>query len=271
MHPLEDPQAAPFSPLPEAEHSYFNGRVALVTGGGSGVGAIVAEMIAHCGGRVIVTDIDGDRAKAVASAIDGIPIALDVADPPSWDSLSLETPPTIAFLNAGIASRATIPYEIHEVTRAEVTRTVGANFLGVLHGLRRLTPAMSAVGDARICLNASWAALSPQEYDPLYTATKYAVLGLGRSVAGPLAAKGVRITMLCPTASDNPDVSESIRDTVRRDLGQLLEPRTVAQAALDLIEFGQPGEIRSISPNRYSRVKQTLEFEAIDPDEAFGV
>ncbi len=103
-------------------------------------------MMAVCGARVIVADIDADRARAVAQEIDGQPIALDVADPPSWDSLSLENPPTIALLNAGILSRAELPYEIHEVSRAEVTRTIGANFLGVLHGLRRLTPAMAAVG-----------------------------------------------------------------------------------------------------------------------------
>lgn len=268
MPPPGEPEASDHDEQPAAT-SWFAGKVALVTGGGSGIGAASARMLAHCGARVIVADIDAERARAVAQEIDGQSIGLDVADPPSWDSLSLENPPTLALLNAGILTRAEIPYEIHEVSRAEVTRTIGANFLGVLHGLRRLTPAMAAVGGARVCINASMAALVPSPSDPLYTATKHAVMGLGRAVAEPLAARGVTVTLLCPSGVDTPLLSAVERSNTEQMFGTLLTPERAAQAAMDLLEFGEPGEMRTLTPDRYERVRFALVYEPIDEGALF--
>jgi NAD(P)-dependent dehydrogenase (short-subunit alcohol dehydrogenase family) len=235
-----------------AGSSYFSGRVALVTGGGSGVGAEVARMMAHCGARVFVVDIDGDRAKAVANEIDGVAYSIDVADPPSWDSLNMEQPPSIAFLNAGVVTKGAEAYDIDALTRAEVTRALGANFLGVLHGLRRLIPAMRESGSARICLNASAAGILPLEADPLYTATKHALVGLGRAASSSLGRQGVLLTTLCPTTpTDAPEPT----------------PQAVAQAALDLIEFGEAGEIRMVRSDGVHLVEMELRLHRLDPSE----
>ncbi|MEZ5215810.1 MAG: SDR family NAD(P)-dependent oxidoreductase [Ilumatobacteraceae bacterium] len=238
--------------------SFFSGRVALVTGGGGGIGAEAARMMAHCGAHVLVLDIDGDKAKAVAAEIDGTAYTIDVSDPPSWDSLSLEHPPSVALLNAGVRGRDSIPYEIDEVSRAEVTRAMGANFLGVLHGMRRLVPAMRALGDGRICLNVSAAGLMPVAADPVYTATKHGVIGLGRSTAMGLEPFGVRVTMLCPTAVDTAMIGMAEQTIAYQMWGGLLAPRVVAQAALDLAEFGAAGEIRLVEPAGVVRMEPTF-------------
>lgn len=268
MHPPDDTEADS-DPNPavieSAPESVFNGRIALVTGGGSGIGAAACRLLGRCAAKVIVADIDIDKARSVASEIDGQAIALDVADPPSWDALNLENPPTIVLLNAGVYSHPTLPYEIHEVTRAEVTRTVGANFLGVLHGLRRLTPAIRAAGGARICLVSSLAGLGPSTVDPLYAATKHAVIGLGRSVAPGLGESDVRVTMLCPSGVDTPLLTEHDKDYARGLFGSLLSAEAAAQAALDLLEFGEPGEIREITPAGPRRVTIELRYEDVDP------
>jgi short-subunit dehydrogenase len=128
---------------------------------------------------------------------------------------------------------------------------------------------MAAAGDARICLNASMAGLIPIEMDPLFAATKHAVVGLGRSIAGPLSAQGVRVTLLCAMVPDSPNVPDSIRPVLEQAFGPLLEPRRVAQAALDLLEFGASGEIRVVTPERYSRARIRIEFEDVEPAAAY--
>src|SRR5439155_140657 len=153
---------------------------ALVTGGRGGIGSAIVQALADA--DVDVLDLP----------------EFDVSDAEAWHGL--EGAYDAAFLNAGIA---TGEGSVAALTDEQYRRALGANIDGVVFGVRELAARLMPNGGS-IVATASLAGLTATPMDPIYALTKHAVVGFVRSVAPQLAARGIRISALCPGFTDTP-------------------------------------------------------------------
>ena len=221
-------------------------NIALVTGGATGIGAAVATQLADLGVRVAICDINADAGEALARKIDGIYIACDVTQLVSVQDAVASCvdrlgKPDYAHLNAGIMTVPTgDPFlAIEDVSPEQYRRIVGVNLDGVYHGLKTLLPIMRDKGGA-ITITASTAGLSVVPVDPMYTATKYAVIGLGRAVSASNADSNVRINMICPGVVDTAIVPDEYKQP---EFG-MMPTSVIAAEIVDLLQSGENGEVR---------------------------
>ena len=196
---------------------------ALVTGGRSGIGAAIVAAL-------------GDADVTVLDLADGY----DVGDAGTWRALDGEF--DAAFLNAGIAIGVE---DMAELTDGEYRRIMRVNVDGVVFGVRELAARLMPSGGS-IVATASLAGLTSAPLDPVYAATKHAVVGLVRAAAPGLAARGIRINALCPAFTDTPIVAEEIRGLVP----PLMEPSFVAEAALRALNDEETGRAWVVQMNR---------------------
>jgi NAD(P)-dependent dehydrogenase (short-subunit alcohol dehydrogenase family) len=193
-----------------------------------------------------VTGGRGGIGRAIADAYDGEVVELDlpefdVADVDAWASLEGEF--DAAFLNAGIG----IGYpDVAELPDDEIDRILRANFLGVVYGTRECARRLMPNGGA-IVATASLAGLVGMPYDPMYTATKHAVVGWVRSASNGLALRGIRLNALCPGFTDTPIVEDELRGMLPVPL---MEPSFVAQAALAALNDSESGRAWIVQPGR---------------------
>jgi len=231
--------------------------VAIVTGGGSGIGAATVRRLAASGARVAVVDRDGARADAVAAETGGTALAEDVSRPAAWPRILAAVtgwwgPVTMAHLNAGVATTR-YPFAVEDVTDAQYERIRGVNFDGVLLGTRAVVPSMVAAGGGAIVVTASVAGLVAFPEDPYYAATKHGVVGFVRSAAPQLAAKGVRINAICPSATDTAILDDERRALIAREGRAMSSADEVAAAVVDLLTSGGTGEAWTTKAGRPAR------------------
>lgn len=194
----------------------FQGRVALVTGGASGIGAALVSALATAGARVVVADIDADGAKRHAEAIDASgpgsaeAVALDVTDREAF----AHTVTTITtrfgridylFNNAGIA----VIGNTLDMAAADWNRLLDVNVRGVIHGIEAVYPRMVAqsVRDGwrgHIVNTASVSGLVPAPGFSGYAMTKHAVVGLSVSLREEARRHDVRVSAVCPGVIGTP-------------------------------------------------------------------
>lgn len=182
----------------------LTGRVALVTGGASGIGAGVCRMLAGAGANVVVCDLDGPGAGALAAEIGGLAVRGDVsalADNEAAVAAAVQVfgGLDVVVLNAGVDSLA-LTFDQFEETAYR--RAMGVNLDGVVFGLAAAVPELSARGGGRVVVLASLAGLAPVPMDPVYAANKAAVVNLVRSVGPGLAARGIVVNAVCPGFTD---------------------------------------------------------------------
>lgn len=226
-----------------ADLSGLRDRVALVTGGASGIGRATALALAEAGAEVVVADVDVEQAQEVARGVGGHAIETDVTELDGNRA-------AVAFvqercggldllvLNAGIASGCGIGDDF-DVDRYR--RAMGVNLDGVVFGTHAALPALRARGGGAIVATASLAGLVGMPFDPIYTANKHAVVGLTRSLGPTLAFEGIRFNAVCPGFAETPLVAE-IRDGLRGAGFELLTPEVVAETALRLFAGEMSGE-----------------------------
>jgi NAD(P)-dependent dehydrogenase (short-subunit alcohol dehydrogenase family) len=220
--------------------------VALVTGAASGIGAAVARKLAAAGARVALLDVDEARGRALAEEVGGRFVRCDVSQPEQWrDALAVCDAdlgvPDYAHLNAGVMSvPADEPFlPLDKLPLERYRRIVGVNLDGVVFGLQALLPRMRAHGGA-VTVTASLVGLVPLPVDPMYAATKHALVGLVRSVAAAEAESPLRINAICPGGVDTPIVPAALRAA-----GLAMMPvEVLADDVLDLLARGPSGEIR---------------------------
>jgi NAD(P)-dependent dehydrogenase (short-subunit alcohol dehydrogenase family) len=196
--------------------------------------------------RAFVTGGRGGIGRALAAAYDGEVVQLDlpefdVGSVDAWASLDGEF--DAAFLNAGVGIGCE---DVAELPDEEITRIVHANFLGVVYGTRECARRLMPNGGA-IVATASLAGLTVMPFDPMYTATKHAVVGFVRSAAPGLLAHGIRLNALCPGFTDTPIVDDELR---RRLPVPLMEPSFVAESALHALHDEEVGRAWIVQPNR---------------------
>jgi 3-hydroxybutyrate dehydrogenase len=225
----------------------LNGKRALVTGGGRGIGAAVARELAAAGARVVVCGRKLAELEALARAIDGEVAIVDLLDRAATDAMLAQVG-TVDILvnNAGVAESAPLA----ETTDALFDRIVELDATSPFRVTRALVPAMIAAKWGRVINIASNAGVSGYAYTAAYCAAKHAMVGWTRALAIDLARTGVTINALCPgwveTAMSDEAVSR-IADKTGRSLAdakkaleamspqrRMIQPAEVAHAALML-------------------------------------
>jgi NAD(P)-dependent dehydrogenase (short-subunit alcohol dehydrogenase family) len=172
------------------------GKLALVTGGGRGIGAACARALAAAGAKVIVCGRSVADLEAVANEIGGSAIACDIANRGATDRMLRELPARIDVLvnNAGVAESASL-----EKTSDELwDRIIELDATAPFRVTRALVPAMVKGGWGRVVNIASNAGVSGYGYSAAYCAAKHAMVGFTRALAIDLARTGVTINALCP-------------------------------------------------------------------------
>jgi NAD(P)-dependent dehydrogenase (short-subunit alcohol dehydrogenase family) len=196
--------------------------------------------------RALVTGGRGGIGSAIAAAIDGEAVVLDlpefdVGSAEAWRSLEGEV--DAAFLNAGVGIGVD---DVAELSDGDYARIVRANLDGVVFGTRECAARLMPRGGS-IVATASLAGLTSMPFDPLYTATKHAVVGFVRAAAPALAARGIRLNALCPGFTDTPIVEDELRGRLPVPL---MEPSFVAEAALRIAADDETGRAWIVQPNR---------------------
>jgi NAD(P)-dependent dehydrogenase (short-subunit alcohol dehydrogenase family) len=222
----------------------LDGKVALVTGAASGIGRAVARRLAARGAAVTIADVQDDKGEQEADALGATYVHVDVSDPRAWaDLLATFDRLDLLHLNAGIFDRD--PVTVESVTEARYRQYFAVNVDGVFFGLRAALPLLEASGGAVVC-TASSSGLGPLAINPVYAMTKHAVVGLVRSVADDLGARGIRINAICPGGVatgllfDDPDAIDP------EAMGlPMLAPDALAATVEDLLTTGRHGEIVS--------------------------
>jgi NAD(P)-dependent dehydrogenase (short-subunit alcohol dehydrogenase family) len=217
-------------------------RVAVVTGGGSGIGLATARRLAAEGAKVAVADLDGEAGKAAAGEVGGLFVQADVT---SEDDVAAMYDATlnafgridIAFNNAGIS-----PPEDDSilVTGAEAWRRVqDVNLTSVYLCCKHVIPHMQARGGGSIINTASFVAVLGSATSQIsYSASKGGVLAMSRELGVQFAREGIRVNALCPGPVNTPllqelfasDPERAARRLVHVPMGRFAEPEEIAAA-----------------------------------------
>ena len=221
----------------------FKDRVAMVTGGGSGIGEAIAYELAALGAKVVVTDISGGAADRVVGEIrssgqEAAAFVMDSASPEDNEAAVAFAVKTFGKLNyavnnAGIGGK-TAP--AGEVDIADWQRVIDINLNGVLYGMRYQIPAMISAGasESAIVNMASIHGTVAAINNAAYTAAKHGVVGLTKNAAAEYGSQGLRINSVGPAYINTPllaNLPEEVRSALvaRHPLGRLGEAEEVAK------------------------------------------
>lgn len=221
-----------------------SGKVVLVTGGGGGIGAGIAEAFAEKGAKVVVTDINRDFAEAEAARIGRGVMALahDVTALESWAEVKRAVegdfgPVDVLCNNAGIS----LPFKpLEEISPAEFDRVMAINVRGVYNGCISFMAEMKARGSGHIVNTSSVNGQIPHGTFAAYCASKFAVSGLSEAIRQELEPFGIGVSILYPgltrsrmSEGQMDDLPEEIRTAIA---GRMMEPVWLGRAVVRAVE-----------------------------------
>jgi 3-oxoacyl-[acyl-carrier protein] reductase len=224
----------------------LEGKAALVTGAGSGIGKCIAETYAREGARVAVVDLNADAAKEVARSIGNTAIALrcDVTKKDDVDSTVAETLSAFGKLDILVnnAGATHVNKPMLEIGEEEFDRIYAVNVKGVFLGCQAVVPHFRKAGGGVIVNIGSTAGLRPRPGLSAYNATKGAVHILTKTLAVELAPDHIRVCAIAPVATDTPLLPSFLgpapgqreKFVATVPLGRLALPADIANAALFL-------------------------------------
>jgi NAD(P)-dependent dehydrogenase (short-subunit alcohol dehydrogenase family) len=225
------------------------GHHALVTGGGTGIGAAIARALAAEGAKLTLVGRRRDKLEQVAAGLGALVAPADVTEREQVEACfglarDAQGPITILVNNAGVAESA--PFA--RVTVESWRRTMAVNLDALLHCSQAALPDLLAAEAGRIVNIASIAALKGYAYTAAYVAAKHGALGLTRALATELAATKVTVNAVCPGFTETDMVGESIATIVHKTgrsadearaaiaqynpQGRIIDPEEVASAAV---------------------------------------
>jgi NAD(P)-dependent dehydrogenase (short-subunit alcohol dehydrogenase family) len=225
----------------------FDGKVALVTGSGAGIGAVTARAFARAGAAVVVTDVDVEGGKTTVEAIrsDGGRaefFAADVTDPEAVKALVRFAVDTFGGLhfahnNAGVLGESA---RLTDSDDEIWFRTVQINLNAVYLGMKHQIPAILESGGGAVVNTSSYAGLVAVPFASAYVASKHGVIGLTKAAAVEFGKKGVRVNAVCPGSArtkmniervaGNPAIEKAMTDV--SPMKRFVEPEEVAEAVL---------------------------------------
>ena len=257
-------------------------RVAVITGGGSGIGAAMAAAFTAAGASVVLADVDergmdgiatrlrtaGGKVLTVRTDVSRLEDVQQLADRACAHFGAVH----IVCNNAGVA----VYGGLETVTHKDWQWLIGVNLWGVIHGVEVFAPRLIAQGQGGHIVNtASMAGLVPMQAMGVYVTTKYAVVGLTETLARDLKSYGIGVSVLCPMGVDTRiNVSERNRPAALANeaaspetpvtlMGRTLAPETVAEMALAAIRHDRLYVIthdEGLEPlrRRFSRMEQAI-------------
>src|SRR5438034_1482745 len=263
----------------------FQGRVAVITGGGGGIGAAMARAFAARGARIVLADVDRAAMEGVAAVLgkggaEVLVVPTDVTALESVRALADAAERRVGAVhivcnNAGVATMS----EIAASTHADWQYTMNVNFWGVVHGVETFVPRLLARGAGGHIVNtASMAGLVGMRWLGVYCASKFAVVGLSEALHRELAEHGIGVSVLCPMIVETKINENSIRNrpaALRNPgeaavpegaamMGSVIGPEEVARLVVrgierkDLYIFTHP-EQRAILQRRAARQDRMFE------------
>ena len=222
----------------------FEGRVALVTGGGSGIGRATAQVLAARGASVVVADVDeasaNETAAAIGTTVPAAAVHANVADPDSVERMVAFTVERFGSLDyaCNVAGVSNEPKPFTDHTLAEWQRVIDVDLTGVFLCMQRELRQMVAQGRGSIVNVSSGAGMVAAPGQPQYTAAKHGVLGLTKQAAQEYARSGIRVNAVLPGQTETvpmrdyldaqPDHGE--RMLRRLPMGRMATPEEIAES-----------------------------------------
>jgi NAD(P)-dependent dehydrogenase (short-subunit alcohol dehydrogenase family) len=244
---------------PGAPATSFAGKVAVVTGGGSGIGRALTLALAGEGARVVVADVDEGDARetvrlATAAGAEALAVRTDVTDRRQVEALADRAyerfgATHVLCNNAGVVVHG----GLETATWEDWQWVVGVNLWGVIHGLLAFLPRMIAGGEGGHVVNtASMAGLIASQGLGVYNTTKYAVVGLSETLQKDLRPHGIGVTVVCPMGvatrirQAGRNRPAALRNTPKAGgageitlIGRTLDPEDVAAQTLAAVRAGE--------------------------------
>lgn len=225
----------------------LDGKEALITGAGSGMGASMARLFAEAGARVICADLNGETACSTVDEITAAghaaeALTLDVTSESACEEAARRFPNVgIVVNNAGVGSVGTIL----ETTSEDLDRLYAVNVKGVFHVSKAFLPAMITRQAGNFINLASIGGVVGIRDRLAYCTTKFAVVGLTKSMALDHAADQIRVNCICPGRVETPFVKARLQEyrdpeaayremSATQLFGRMITPEEVAAAALYL-------------------------------------
>jgi len=222
----------------------LEGKVALISGGGSGIGAATARLFAAEGAKVIVTGRRPEAIEAVAAEVAGVAVAGDTSDPAHAAEVVAAAVATFGGLDVVVANAGSgFGGSAGSVDDEHWQRMLDVNLTGPLVLTRAALPAMLDRGGGSIILVSSVSGLVAMSSSAAYVTTKTGLLGLARSIAVDYGPRGIRANALCPgwvrtDMGDRAMDKLAARDGITRDAAYL-----EATGHAPLRRPGEPEEI----------------------------
>lgn len=235
-------------------------RIVLITGGGRGIGRAIALASAREGADLVVAARSLDQVESVACEIlelqsKALAVVCDVSDPESVEKMFESTQeffgraPDILVNNAGIAESAPLVKTTNDLWR----RHLEINLNGTFYCTRAALPAMIERGWGRVINIASIAGKTGWPYVAAYSASKHGVLGLTRSVALEVAAKGITVNAICPGYVDTEMTTRGIENITQKT-------KLSADEAMESLKKMSP-QNRIVSPEEVAALALLLASE----------
>src|SRR5262245_120215 len=216
----------------------LRGKVAVVTGAASGIGAASARAFAHKGAKVVVVDVNADGARKVAKELGALAVPCDIAQESQVNAMITEAeralgPVEVLFNNAGVATGGDplrTPIEVWD-------KQWQINLMSHVYAVRAVLPGMLERGSGYLLHTASMAGILTSQGNLTYAVTKHAVVGLAEWLSITYHDKGIRVSLLAPLGVRTPMLGNVDTNSSRASaLGPIKEPEQVAEMVVDAID-----------------------------------